>query len=112
MSPQLGQLLAVVRVVRDLNPRMEMQDLETLLLVAANPGCSPTDIEDKVGISNSAASRSAYRLSAEVVPGSPGLGLLTIEVDPKDRRRKQLYLTPVGQRFVTKLSNATDRRST
>lgn len=111
MEQSLYRLHSLIREVRTISPRMEMQDLETLLLVALHPGISPLEVSEKTGISGSAASRAAYRLSAEQEPGVSGPSLLSVEINPQDRRRKQLYLTPTGQRFVGSLTAEFGRRT-
>ena len=105
-----ARLLSLVRAVREISPRMEVQDLEVFLIVAERPGVTPREIEDLAGVTRTSASRAGYRLSSEVLPGEPGLGLVVIEGDPQDRRKKALYLSPRGQRFLNSLVDHLERK--
>lgn len=102
MTPQTSivRLRGAIRHLRKVWERMESQDIDALLTVYLKPGITLTDLQDEVGLSQAAISRLAYRLSHEERPGEPGLNLFQIEVDGVDRRRRQVFLSPKGQKVV------------
>jgi len=89
----------------------ELSYLSVLLIVAKHPQISQIDLIATMqqttdrGYSASALSHACRKMSNVARSGSPGLDLLTLEEDPDDLRRKQLSLTPRGQKLVARLTN-------
>lgn len=107
----------------EMDGTMTLNRVETLLSVYIE-GISDmytlrTHIEQKHGLSKSALSRMVswwsheaylqYKVDAEgnqVVPDRPeGMGFLSITLDPRDYRRKDISITPKGMHFGQTLAN-------
>jgi DNA-binding MarR family transcriptional regulator len=133
---KLESLLHIVDLVRGVDTRMEAQTLAILLYVArrtetgsGHAGITMEEIATELGIAQSSCSRNVTKLSDNILnpprevleraankrrPPTKeelkpkfGLGLLATEDDPYERRRKIVYLTPMGHRFVNKLMDYT-----
>tara|TARA_Y100001935_G_C17302720_1_gene510311 strand:+ start:1275 stop:2045 length:771 start_codon:yes stop_codon:yes gene_type:complete len=126
---KLESLLHIVDMVRVLDPRMEAQMLASLLYVARHEdgryGVQMEDIAEGLGIAQSSVSRNITKLSDSLQnpPGEVldraakrrrppskdalrpkfGLGLVYTVEDPQMRRRKIVFMTPKGKRFVNRL---------
>ena len=130
---KLESLLHIVDLVRGLDSRMEAQSLAVFLYVArrtggndfGRTGVTMDDIGTDLGIAQASVSRNVMKLSDQLInnprdvleraanrrrPPSKralkarfGLGLLTTEDDPMERRRKIVFLTPKGARVADKL---------
>ena len=130
---KLESLLHIVDLVRGLDSRMEAQSLAVFLYVArrtggndfGNTGVTMDDIAIDLGIAQASVSRNVLKLSDTLInnprdvldraasrrrPPSKralkarfGLGLLSTEDDPMERRRKIVFLTPKGARVADKL---------
>ena len=130
---KLESLLHIVDLVRGLDSRMEAQSLAVFLYVArrtggndfGNTGVTMDDIAIDLGIAQASVSRNVMKLSDTLInnpkdvldraaarrrPPSKralkarfGLGLLSTEDDPMERRRKIVFLTPKGARVADKL---------
>ena len=130
---KLESLLHIVDLVRGLDSRMEAQSLAVFLYVArrtggndfGNTGVTMDDIAIDLGIAQASVSRNVMKLSDNLInnprdvldraasrrrPPSKralkarfGLGLLSTEDDPMERRRKIVFLTPKGARVADKL---------
>ena len=130
---KLESLLHIVDLVRGLDSRMEMQTLAIFLYVARhgrnNRGITMEEIANEVGIAQSSCSRGVMKLSDGILnpPGEVldraakrrrppsrealkpkyGIGLLLTQDDPYERRRKIVYLSPMGERIASKLMDYT-----
>lgn len=77
-----------------------------LIFISQNEGCSVQDLETRLKISKSGASRQANVLGpglANKTGERSGLDLIVITDDPVDRRFKQLRLSPAGKSLIKKL---------
>jgi DNA-binding MarR family transcriptional regulator len=79
---------------------MPMQQALTLLAVAEQPGLTMQELSDTVGMSQSSCSRNVAALSKWHRLGSPGLDCLEAIEDPRERRRKVMYLTAKGRQRI------------
>ena len=130
---KLESLLHIVDRVRALDPRMEITMLTCLLYVARHGderyGVPMEQIADDLGIAQSSTSRNIAKLSEDILNpakevldraakrGKPptreslrpklGMGLVYTVEDPNMRRRKNVFLTPAGKRFVNGLMDYT-----
>ena len=104
-------LLHIVDVIRELEPRMEMQTLACFLYVARhggrNRGVTVEEIKEELGIAQSSVSRNILKLSQIDRKGEPGLDILYTEDDPSMRRRKEVFLTSKGERIFHHLLDFT-----
>lgn len=93
-----------LRFARDnLSPDVTVQRLLVLLGVARNEGISQRELSDLLpGISVTAMSRNLADLSARTSRKTPGPALIKQVHDPDNLRRKQLYLTTKGRRFIAR----------
>lgn len=130
---KLESLLHIVDRVRALDPRMEITMLTCLLYVARHGderyGVPMEQIADDLGIAQSSTSRNVAKLSEEIqnpardvldraakrgkaptresLRPKYGMGLVYTVEDPNMRRRKNVFLTPAGKRFVNGLMDYT-----
>lgn len=76
---------------------------QVFLLVAQGEPCTLREIEQRLGLSNSAVSRTLHALGAVNRKGAPGFGLVTVERDPKEGRRFLVLLTAKGRALKRQL---------
>lgn len=70
----------------------------SFLYIASHDGCHKQALEEELGLSTASASRNTDILSrGRIGRGAGGLGLITKEVDPTNKRRQTLKLTPLGK---------------
>jgi len=85
---------------------IQLSTILTLILIHEHQdddgGFTTGDIQRRLGISNSAASRNTYYWG-EGVDGTGGPELITIGWDVKDRRRRTLRLTAKGRAFIERV---------
>lgn len=100
---KLARALTTVRAASDVE--LHLATLSVLLAIADRPYCSLTDVADATGLAASRATRHVQSL-ADGRPGQPGLGWVRVDVDPEERRRRRLSLTPAGVKILRKLIDA------
>lgn len=89
-----GRVTALLHALTIHDPTLTITHLNSLLMVALNPGLTITDLARVGRITLATASRHVARL------GSPdGLGLLTIDIS-QDARIKPLRLTRKGLKVI------------
>jgi len=71
-----------------------------LFLIAGRPGIAQRDLYRLMDATDSAASRIVAMLSDIGSRNTPGLDLVSMEVNPQDRREKHLALTHKGRRLM------------
>lgn len=100
--------LRMVAVVRDLDPEMRIQTLDTLLRVAAagRSGLHMTELQRGLKLTLAATSRNVALLSKVNAKGAKAWGLVQAVEDPMDRRHRIIYLTSKGQEFINKIEEA------
>jgi DNA-binding MarR family transcriptional regulator len=95
----IRKALGLVEAFRqELDPELSTQTVSAFLYIALNPGMTVKDLEVKLGMSDAAASRNAWRL---VSKNQRGFGVVEYRDDPEDRRRKELHLTPKGLKLLS-----------
>lgn len=99
----VSSLGRVIRMLRTLSPDMPMQQADVLLTVATRPGLTMNDIAVATGLSQSSISRNVAAMSKFHRLGKPGLNLVEAVIDPREPRRRLVFLTSQGKIFVTKL---------
>jgi DNA-binding MarR family transcriptional regulator len=79
------------------------QVLATLFYVATHDDCHKQALEEDLDFTAASGSRNTDWLSNKHRLGKPGLGLITKSVDPSNRRRTTLKLTPKGELLMDQL---------
>lgn len=104
-SNKLASLLAAVELLRELEPNMEAQVMAALLHIMLKPDITMSELAEKTGASQSAASRHVATLSPVRALNKPGFGLVESYDDPSDRRVKRVNLTKKGERLAEQLAD-------
>ena len=96
-----------IEVVRDLaiDGNMPLQALQCFLYVCSHDKCHKSRMEQELGLSTASGSRNTDYLCAQNRFKVAGLNLITKEVDPLNKRRIVLRLTPLGIRVKNDLMN-------
>ena len=102
------RIAAIIRQLRSVSADMPMQQADVLLSIAVNPGLTLADIGKATSLSPASVSRNLASLSKFHRLGKPGLDLVEVVIDPRETRRRLVYLTPQGKALVTKLSRNVD----
>lgn len=103
-TASLGRLGDVLGYLRSLDATFPIQGWQVFLAVAQSPGISQPDLEETVGISQSAVSRHVFALSKFAAFNRPGMGMVEAIDNPMNRREKVVNLTPKGERVAEKLA--------
>ncbi|SDW69744.1 DNA-binding transcriptional regulator, MarR family [Albimonas donghaensis] len=102
----LRKLLAAVGVIRAQDPEMPLQQVALFLEIAIQEGQSLNELQHRIGMANSSTSRGVSSLSTRVVQGREGLGLVSNDPDPNERRRNLHNLTPKGEWLARRCADA------
>ena len=96
-----------IELVRYLAPdgNMPLQALQCFLYVCSHDKCHKSRMEQDMGLSTASGSRNTDYLCAQNRFKVAGLNLITKEVDPLNKRRSILRLTPLGVRIKNELLN-------
>ena len=96
-----------IELVRDLasDGNMPLQALQCFLYVCSHDKCHKSRMEQDMGLSTASGSRNTDYLCAQNRFKVAGLNLITKEVDPLNKRRTVLRLTPLGVRIKNELLN-------
>ena len=96
-----------IELVRDLatDGNMPLQALQCFLYVCSHDKCHKSRMEQDMGLSTASGSRNTDYLCAQNRFKVAGLNLITKEVDPLNKRRTILRLTPLGVRVKNDLMN-------
>ena len=102
----LQKMRAVTRYMRELDGSISAYQLEAFLIVAsAGPdGMSMRDIESRMRIGNATLSRVMANWSKWKKPDVPGMDMIEINIDPRDRRFRIATLTPKGLAVAEKIA--------
>jgi DNA-binding MarR family transcriptional regulator len=104
---ELGCLIRIVTVLRDeIDSEIPIQMAHAFLCVAHRPGMTLQDLGKELGVSQSSTSRNAQTLGAWHRTGKPGYGVIETVDDPRDTRRKIMFLTPKGRDVIGKVIGA------
>lgn len=102
----LVQLFKAIEEFRAVDPEMPSQSVALFLYSAIYPGCTMTDLQTNLGISQASCSRNVSTLSEWHRLEKPGLGLIAASPDPMERRRKIVRLTEKGELLAVSLTEA------
>ena len=100
-------LLRVLTMFMKLDDSQEvpLQAMAVFWYVATYQNCSKKDIENFFKMSKASSSRMTDYISRYHRLGKSGLGLITKDQDPKDKRRTLLKLTRKGKDLIEKSFN-------
>ena len=102
-NDDLLPLLEVIEEIRVRDPEMTAAVLSIFLYVATHDDCHKQAIEEDLEISTSNCSRAADWLLDKRTLRKPGLGLITKEADPSNKRRVMFRLTQQGKHLANRL---------
>ena len=102
-NPQIERLLKVIQLMRLLDREVPGQVMATFLYVASHNNCHKQAMEEELDFSTASGSRNTDWLSKIHRLNKPGMDLITKEVDPTNRRRQLLKLTPKGEQMVKQI---------
>jgi DNA-binding MarR family transcriptional regulator len=77
-----------------------------LLCIALRPGITMQELGREIGVSQSSTSRNAQTLGQWHRAGKPGYGVIETVEDPRDTRRKIMFLTAKGRDVIGKVIGA------
>ena len=101
---RLEKLHAGFELIRLLDREMPGQVVSCFLYVASHDGCHKQAMEQELGLTTASSSRNTDILSkGRLGRGAKGLDLITKEVDPSNRRRQTLKLTPRGRALAQQM---------
>lgn len=79
------------------------QVMSCFFYVASHNNCHKQALEDYLEIATSSGSRNTDWLSKQHRLAKPGLDLIKKEVDPSNKRRLTLVLTPKGEELIDRI---------
>lgn len=104
----LGAAIAFLQGLRAVDPYIPTQTAECLLVVAMRPGITMQALSEATGLAQSSCSRNVAMLSKYHRLGKPGYDLVEAVDDPRERRRKVVYLTTNGRKLVNSVMKSID----
>jgi DNA-binding MarR family transcriptional regulator len=99
--------LTILQKLREIDGEFPLQYSICLAEIAMDEGMSLTVLSKKAGLSLSTVSRIVGALSEYRQNGNP-YGLVELKVSPQERRRKELYLSDKGRRFMQSINRVFD----
>lgn len=106
----ISRALQVLNVFRAIDHDMPIGEAVTFLMVAAgetqDSGLSVTEVHRNGGFALSSASRYVQSLGEMDRHRRPGKKLLTDHIDPMERRKKILRLSPQGRFIINQIKQA------
>lgn len=102
-----NKIYQVIDMFRSLNNEIQAQTIQTFLYVGMSPNrdVPMQEMGKALGLSQASISRNVSFYSKLNRHRSKGVGLLGSREDPKERRRKVVYLTNKGTMFMSKLES-------
>lgn len=114
-AAQMERVDALVRILRSLEPDLNLQLALTLLVVARRPGLSVGELAEQIEAPQQTASRYVAILQGRYeLPSGDGNSfarnpLLSLEVSKHDPRRRALFLTGHGTKRINRILDAASR---
>lgn len=100
ISPsKANKLLDILRRIQSIDAEFPLQYAICLVQISQDEGCSLTQLAEKTNLALSTVSRIVGALSAYRQVGEP-YGFVEVRLSPAERRKKELYLTPLGQKTL------------
>lgn len=105
-DPSHKGLAEVIDLLRLMDREVPAQVVATFLYVAMHDGCHKQALEEDLQMTTASGSRNTSWLTKKHRLKKPGLDLITKEVDPTNRRRAILRLTPKGKALANRFNEA------
>ena len=105
-NDDLIPFLEAIEEIRVRDPDMTAAVLSMFLYIASHDGCHKQAIEEDLEISTSNSSRAADWLLDRKTLRKPGLGLISKEADPSNKRRTMYSLTQQGRHLANRLKQS------
>lgn len=102
-NPDMERMLQVMDLFRMLDKEVPAQVIACFLYIASHDNCHKSALEQDLELSTASGSRNTDWLSEHHRLRKPGMNLITKEVDPSNRKRIQLKLTPKGRDLVKRI---------
>lgn len=102
-NPSMEGLLSVIEHLRTLDREVPAQVVSVLLYIAIHEPCHKQAIEEDLGFTTGSCSRNIDWLTTKHRLKKPGLGLVEKWLDPSNRRRFIVALTPKGKDLIKTL---------
>lgn len=99
MEKHIGTVLDLLGELQKIDPGFPLQYAVCLAEVARSEGLSLSALAEKTGMPLSTVSRIIGALSKKRQQGKP-FDLIHVKISPRERRKKELYLTPRGNTVV------------
>jgi DNA-binding MarR family transcriptional regulator len=96
-------LLWALKPLTNLRGSIPLPYVTSFLMVAADEGKGVNAYARAMGIHRAAMSRYLRDIGDRARNGGPGLGLVTVESDPADPVRSQVFLTPKGRSIARQI---------
>ncbi len=96
-------LLWALKPLANLRGSIPLPFVTTFLMVALDEGKGVNSYARALGIHRAAMSRYLRDIGDRARNGGPGLGLVTIEQDPTDPRKSQVFLTAKGRSIAKEI---------
>ena len=88
-----------------MDPNVPAQTILTFLMICQDPDLTVVQLAERLGVSQSSASRNVAFLTDMHRLKKPGLGLVEKRINPLNERTKVLSLTPRGRRMLQTLED-------
>lgn len=98
MSHSTDKLISFIRELLRINQSFPINYALAFLVICQNEGLSQNDVGKIIKLTPSTVSRIVQKLS-----GEDSYQLIKINPDPKDRRRKNMFLTDHGKLLYSKI---------
>lgn len=107
MSIALNTLSSALHVFTEFTKEadVQVQALQTFLIAATVSNPSNKEVEQRIGLSQAAASRNLKKL-CEPPRGQEGYGLITVTPNPVDHRKRIVRLTARGHELMRRIEDA------
>lgn len=103
-NKSLATLGKAIQRLRAIDPEMPMQTALLFLLVAQRPGLTMKELQRAMVTSQASISRNVATLSRWARFDKRGHDLLIAKEDPRERRRKVVFLTQRGELLARELA--------
>lgn len=96
----LDRVVLILAEFRKHYPEMPIQMGITLLTAALNPGIPVLELGKRAGLARAAISRHLETLGPHNPAKDVGLGLVSLNYDLLDRRKKLVHVSPAGMAVI------------